>query len=78
MNSLNLFGVRKNYLISGRSPLLHQFTRRAIKLTVVIIVEYHCYQLHTNFIEYPSIKVKYIYNVTCIARQRRDKHLTQQ
>jgi hypothetical protein len=31
-----------------RSLLLYQFTKRAIKLTVVIIVGYHCYQLHTK------------------------------
>jgi hypothetical protein len=30
--------------------LFYQFTRRAMKLTVVIIVEYHYYQLHSNFI----------------------------
>jgi hypothetical protein len=29
--------------------LLHEFTRRAIKLTVVIVMGYHCYQLHTEF-----------------------------
>jgi hypothetical protein len=34
---------------SGRSLLLYQFTKRVIKLTVVIIVGYHCYQLHTKF-----------------------------
>jgi hypothetical protein len=47
INSLILFGIRKNFLISGRSLLFYQFTRRAIKLTVVIIVGYHCYQPHT-------------------------------
>jgi hypothetical protein len=36
-------------VISGRSLLLYQFTRRAIKLTVVIIVGYRYYQLRTNF-----------------------------
>jgi hypothetical protein len=36
-----LFGIRKNCLISGRSLLLYQFTRRAMKLTVVISVVYH-------------------------------------
>jgi hypothetical protein len=35
----------KNCLINGRSLLLYQFTRSMIELTVVIIVEYHCYQL---------------------------------
>jgi hypothetical protein len=39
----------QNCLISGRSLLLYQFTRRVIKLTVVIIVGYHCYQFHTKF-----------------------------
>jgi hypothetical protein len=28
---------------------MYQFTRRVIKLTVVIIVGYHSYQLHTKF-----------------------------
>jgi hypothetical protein len=31
INSLILFGVREEYLISGRSLLLYQFTRRAMK-----------------------------------------------
>jgi hypothetical protein len=48
-NSLILFGIRKKCLISGRSLLLYLFTRRIIKLTVVIIVGYHCHQLHTKF-----------------------------
>jgi hypothetical protein len=41
--SLILFGVRKNCLSSETSPSLYQFTRRAIKLTVVIIEEDNCY-----------------------------------
>jgi hypothetical protein len=44
-NSSILFGIRKNFLINGKS----QFIKRAIKLTVIIIVGYHCYQLHTKF-----------------------------
>jgi hypothetical protein len=36
-NSLILFGARKNCLSSGRSRLLHQFTRRVTNLTVVIM-----------------------------------------
>jgi hypothetical protein len=40
--------LTKNCLISGRSLLLYQFTKRVIKLTVIIIVEYHCYQPHTK------------------------------
>jgi uncharacterized protein YaaR (DUF327 family) len=49
INSLLLFGILKNCLISGRSALLYQFTKRTIKLVVVIFVGYHCYQLHTQF-----------------------------
>jgi hypothetical protein len=45
---LIVFGVRKNCLIKGRSLLLYKVTRRVIKLTVVIIEGYHCYQLHTK------------------------------
>jgi hypothetical protein len=53
LKSLLLFGIRKSCLTSGRSLLLCQLTRRAINLTVVIIImEYHCYHLHT--IMYPS------------------------
>jgi hypothetical protein len=32
-----------------RSPWLYQFTKRVTKLTVIIVVGYHCYQLHTTF-----------------------------
>jgi hypothetical protein len=45
---IHLFGIRKNCLISGRS-LLFQFTKRVIKLTAIIIMGCHCYQLHTKF-----------------------------
>jgi hypothetical protein len=38
--SLDLFGIRKTCLISGK--------RKAIKLTEIIIMGYHCYQLHTK------------------------------
>jgi hypothetical protein len=34
---------------SGRSLLLYQFTKRVTKLTVIIIIGYHCYQLHRKF-----------------------------
>jgi hypothetical protein len=40
---------RKNCLIRGRSLLLYQFTKTVIKWTVIIIMGYHCYQLHTKF-----------------------------
>jgi hypothetical protein len=49
INSLILFGVRKNCRINGRSLLLYQFARRVIKLSVAIIEGYRCYQLHTKF-----------------------------
>jgi hypothetical protein len=53
-DSLILFGVRKNCLISEESPLLYQFTRRVIKSsTVVIIKEYHSYGLNTKFYPIP-------------------------
>jgi hypothetical protein len=47
------FGIHKLInsicLISERSLLLYQFTRIAIKLTVAIIVGYHCHQFYTQF-----------------------------
>jgi hypothetical protein len=46
--------------ISGRSLLLYQFTWMVMKLTAVIIEEYHCYKLHTKFYPTPSLKVKSI------------------
>jgi hypothetical protein len=44
--------------VSGRGLLLYKYTKRAIKLTKVIIRGHHCYQLIQNFIEYPSPKVE--------------------
>jgi hypothetical protein len=41
LRSINLlipFGIRKKYLIIGRSLLLYQFRRRVIILTEVVIV----------------------------------------
>jgi hypothetical protein len=49
INSLILFGIRKNYLISGRSIFSYQFTRKVIKVAVVIIMGYHCCQLAIAF-----------------------------
>jgi hypothetical protein len=49
-NSLIPSGMRKNCLISGRSLVLYQFTKRVTKLTVIIIVGYHCYQYHTKML----------------------------
>jgi hypothetical protein len=48
-NALIVFGIRNNCLISGRSLLLYQFTKRVTKRTVIIIVGYQCYQFHTQF-----------------------------
>jgi hypothetical protein len=48
INLLILFGIRRNCLISGRSLLLCQCTKRAIKLTSNYR-GYHCYQLHATF-----------------------------
>jgi hypothetical protein len=45
INSLILFRIRKNCLIS-RSPLLCLFTKRGIKLIVIIIVGYPCHHFH--------------------------------
>jgi hypothetical protein len=45
----SIFGIKKNCLIKGRSLLLYQFTKRVIKLTVIIIMGCHCYQPHTTF-----------------------------
>jgi hypothetical protein len=49
---INFTWNKKICLITGRSLLLYQFTRRVIKLTVVMIMGYHCHQLHTKF--YPT------------------------
>jgi hypothetical protein len=45
--------IRKNCLISGRSLLFYQFIRWMKKLTVIIIIGCHCYQLHTT-LYFPS------------------------
>jgi hypothetical protein len=46
---LILFEIRKNCHTSGRNLLFYLFIKRVIKVTVVIIEGYHCYQLHTKF-----------------------------
>jgi hypothetical protein len=61
-NTLILFGTRNNCVISQRSLLLYQFTKRVAKLTVIIIVGYHCYQLHTKFYRIsPPFQVKSVH-----------------
>jgi hypothetical protein len=58
-----VFGIWKNYLRSGRNLLLYQFKRRGIKLTVVIIEECHCYELHKKCpISFIKVKPKYRLN----------------
>jgi hypothetical protein len=59
INSLILFGM-KNCLISGRSLLLYHFTRRAIKLTVVIIEDVTAINLIHYFMQYPAPEVESI------------------
>jgi len=49
INLLILFGIRRNFLSSGRSSSLHPFERREIKEAVAIIEENHFCQLHTKF-----------------------------
>jgi hypothetical protein len=58
-NLLILFRIRNNCQSSGRYLLLYLYIRRVIKWTVVIIKEYHCYQLHT-FFQHFSINVNSI------------------
>jgi hypothetical protein len=53
INSLILFEIRKNCLNSGRSLLLYQLTKRAIKMTIIIVMEYNCYQLYIKFYRVP-------------------------
>jgi hypothetical protein len=45
-------GTNRNCLASGKNQLSYLFTKRVIKLSVVIIGAYHCCQLHTKF--YPT------------------------
>jgi hypothetical protein len=45
-NSWIQFEIRKACLIREMSELLYQFTKRAIKLNLIIIMGYNCYQLH--------------------------------
>jgi hypothetical protein len=44
----------KNCLISVRSLSLYQYRKRETKLTEIIIVGYHCHQLHTKFYQISS------------------------
>ena len=44
------FGIKRNFLSSGRSWLLYLFIRRMIKEIVVIIEAYHFCQLHNRIL----------------------------
>jgi hypothetical protein len=54
LHKLILIGIRKNCLTSGKGICLFQFTKRAKKLTIVIILGCYCYQLHTKFYQKSS------------------------
>jgi hypothetical protein len=47
-NSLTILN-NEEFHDEWKGLLLYEFTRRVIKLTVIIIVGYHCYQLHIKF-----------------------------
>jgi hypothetical protein len=51
----------KSDVISGRSLLLYQFTRRTIKLSVIIIVDITTINFIPSFIKYPCLKAKSIH-----------------
>ena len=50
LNLLILFGMRRNFLKSGRSRLFCLFERRAIKQTVVIMETFHFGQIHKHIV----------------------------
>jgi hypothetical protein len=56
INLLILFGIRTNYLRSGRS----EFIRRVMKQTVAIILAYQFVNYIQNFIHHPAVKVNSI------------------
>jgi hypothetical protein len=62
-NLLILFGIRKNSYSSGRNVLLYLFIKGVINLPLVIIEEYHCNQLHTQFIQYCLKVTPYVYEI---------------
>jgi len=55
--------MRKKHLGNGRNLLLSLFIRRVINWTVLIIIEYYCYQLNTKI--YPAfLCLRYIHMST--------------
>jgi hypothetical protein len=61
INLLFLFGISRNYLRSGSIRQLYLNIRREIKQIVSITRTYHSYQVLTNVIQHPDVKV----NSTC-------------
>jgi hypothetical protein len=57
-DSLILFGIRKNCLISGKSLLFYQSTKRVIKLTVQLSCDVTAIIFIQNCIQYHSLKIK--------------------
>jgi len=49
VNLVSLSGIRKSCHSTGGNLFSYLFMKKVIKLTVVIIKEYYCYQLHTKF-----------------------------
>jgi hypothetical protein len=62
MYLLILFGIKKNYLRSGRSRSIYLFTWKVIKWIVVIIEAHHFCQLRTvqTFIQHSAVEVNSI------------------
>jgi type I site-specific restriction-modification system R (restriction) subunit len=46
---INCIWNKEELLDPLKEYILYEFTKRVIKLTVLIIMRYHCYQLHTKF-----------------------------
>jgi hypothetical protein len=49
INTIIIFGRRKNYKTSGTSLLLYLLIKSMIKLRLIIIEEYLCNELYTIF-----------------------------
>jgi hypothetical protein len=58
---INSIWNKEELLDQWKESIIVPFRKKGGKLTVIIIVGYHCYQLHTKFIKYPSFMVKSIH-----------------
>jgi hypothetical protein len=56
-----MFGIWNNCLTSRRGLLFYQFKRREMKLTLVIIKAYQCFQLHKKLHSVSFLKDKSIH-----------------